>query len=1031
MKTILIILFIFTSLYSKSKESCYTVQLISKYNSKKNIDLLNTKTFPQSCKIMSIGNSLTVRCGCFSNYAEAKEELHSYKDKYKLSVVSTTYKYRFDDSIVAKSVLRKSHKKKATRTKKRYKGDAAVNSKDEELRLVLQVFLYKGDVKNAYKVASLGYKKHPNSYYWNQKMAEISQWTNRSARSMKHLRNMYDIRHDSEIEKKLIDYGSSAYQYEEIEPLVINRAVSNPTEENIDLMILVFKKIGAPEKVVAILEKQYLADKSNRVLLTKALALSLEMGDLELSKKYVHMTEATQPYSKKDAALIARYYYVKHDMEKSYRSLDNVKKEEEQDKVSDHIKYYELKSDLGWYLQDNKEAALASKHLMEHNRSRLVDYERISFVYQKTDPKLAMYATKRAYEEYKLSYLFYGYANGALNSKNFDELRDLIYSVDETKSPLAKEALYWMIKSKVYAHYNKYALEQEALNIAYEIEPDNYQIKLELLWFYMDIKDTAKLKIILIDLAESPELDTSSYLPMASAYFSLSDINRASYYTNELLLEEDPVTNLIEFKFLQAYIYQVQNNEYAFSSYMQDIVRQLKEEAKENPRLKTEDVYLSNYLRAAMNTLNPDKFEKKLKKAKPYLKKANYDEIAYSWAIKNSADEKSRKIYHKMNKPELWAHFSDAILSQDHSRVENLLEFYLESLSVGDASQASQKDGQIALSQTITFDILNTNQKNQNAYVHHVELSKERSDKLNTKLSYYHREPLLQKYIKVNNSTYLQDGYYLDAKINYFLNSSSNEAVLINVPTKSMTAGFGLKRLYNRGYVKGSLYYHNSMKEYLEVALDGEYQVSTDIKIGTESGFNMNAQESTQLLLGGKKDMLSVYLAWQVLNSTAVHFSTQYNKYSSQDEVDLGDGIFSRVSIVQQIRNGYPDLRLGAFYDRGLYDENYGEKGVISDLTKEKFNVLPNDFYNIGMTLSYGMANSNIYTRVWRPYVEVYPYYNSDIDAYTFGALAGYGGKVFHQDHLSIGASYTDSVNGIGGSILEIYLNYQFMYYHP
>jgi hypothetical protein len=77
------------------------------------------------------------------------------------------------------------------------------------------------------------------------------------------------------------------------------------------------------------------------------------------------------------------------------------------------------------------------------------------------------------------------------------------------------------------------------------------------------------------------------------------------------------------------------------------------------------------------------------------------------------------------------------------------------------------------------------------------------------------------------------------------------------------------------------------------------------------------------------------------------------------------------------------------------------------------------------------MANSQAYTRVWRPYFEIYPYYNSYTDDFTYGFNAGYGGKVWHQDHLVIGASYTDSVSGVGGKVFELFLNYQFMYYHP
>jgi hypothetical protein len=1021
MKIGLLLLLLTAAVFAKSHDSCYTVQLVSKHNSQKNLELLNKKTYPNSCKLMSIGNSLTVRCGCYEKYVEAEDSLESFKQSYKIAVIATTYKYRFDDTVVEQHAFAK--KVPASHTK-------IESTRDEELRLVLQVFLYKGDLNNAYKAARLGVKSHPNSYYWNQKMSEITKWTNRPKESMKYLRKMYDIHRDPKIEDELIEYGSDSFEYESIESLVVNKAKANPTEKNIDLMMFVYKKIGSPEKILGVLDSEYEQDKTNRMLLTKALALSLKMGDINRAKHYVKLLEEVKPYTNKDATLIAKYYYIIHDIQKAYDSLENV--HISQKSVDNkHIKYYELKSDLGWYLQENEVAAEASKHLIDQNSSRLVDYERVAFVYQKKDPILAAEISREAYLKYKHSYLFYSYANGAIKSKNYNALADLLTSIEKENSPLLKEALFWMIKAKVYAYYKEKLREQKALTTAYELEPDNMQIKLELLWFYMDTQNAHHVKMLLDDMAESSDLSPSLYFPMASGYFSLSDINRASYYTQELLALDNPIIDTIEFKFLQAYIYQVQNNEYAFSSYMQDIVRQLKVSAKENPKLKTEDEYLSNYLRAAMNTMNPDKFEKKLKKAKPYLKKVNYDEIAYSWAIKNSAYEKSHKIYHKMHKKALWVDFSDALVSQDHSRIDNLLQLYLHSLSVGDASQAAQKDGQVALSQTITYDTLNTNEKNQNAYIHHMNLSKERSDRLDTKLSYYNREPLLQKYVKIDNRTYLQDGYYLYTKLDYFLNSATNTKVLINVPDSSLVAGLGLKRVYNRGDIEAHVNYHSSMRAYMESTLDAKYQLSTDIKIAAKAALNMNAEESTQLLIGGKKDMLATTLDWQLLNSTMVNFLYQYNSYSSQDEVNLGDGTFSRISVAQQIRNGYPDLRIGAFYDRGLYNEKHGDQGVIEELSDKTYNVLPNNFYNIGVTLSYGMANSHIYTRVWRPYFEVYPYYNSDIDTYTFGALAGYGGKVFHQDHLAIGASYTESVNGVGGSVLEIYLNYQFMYYHP
>ena len=1048
MRLFLLFIIITTHLYAKSKESCYTVQLISKFNSQKNLDLLHSESYPKSCKLMEIGRSLTVRCGCFEKYIDAKNEQKSHFSSYKKATLATTYKYRFDSSVVESMTKKQNFQEKPKPKPKMNSRKNHIPSKeDEELRLILQVFLYKSDLESAYNVASLGYKKHPNSYYWNQKMAEVSRWTNRSARSMKHLRFMYNYKYDPKIEKELIDYGSEYYQYEAIEPLVVNRAKKNPSEKNIDLMILVFRKIGSPEKVVAVLDEQYQKDKSNTMLLTKALELSLEIGDLELALKYVTLIENNKPYSKKDASLIARYYYVTHRIPLAYESLNAVGDEKEptydflhKDDNSTthigelpHVKYYQLKSDLGWYLQDNLKAATASKHLMlTDDKARLVDYERISFVFQQEDPQLALEATRRAYAKYKLSYLFYSYANGALNSKNYKELSELLAAVDKEKSHLTKEALYWVIKSKVYAYYKKPQQEKEALLKAAQIEPNNFQIKLELLWFFMDMHENKQLKIVLLDMAESEDLNPSSYLPMASAYFYLNDINRASYYMQELIHEESPVTDLLEFKFLLAYIYQIQNNQEAYKSLMIKITKDLKAELKENPELKYDNKFLSNYLRASMDVTAPNKYEKRLKKAKKYLTKKNYDEISYSWAIKNSAYEKSLKIYHRIEKKELWMHFSNALVFQEHSDLEDILDRYLSSLAVGDASQAAYKDGQIALAQTITYEGQQNNEKNLNTYIQHLELSKLRSDKLDIKTAYYSREPLVQEFIKVKDKTYLQNDYYLHAQFAYYLNQTIDKAVLLSVPEKTVSASLGLEKQYTRGSVMASLGYHDSMESYISYLLQWKHHFSTDIYTKILIEKNADALESTQLLLGGKKDMLEVDLIWNILDSTSIILLHQLSSYSSQDDVDLGPGQYSRLSISKQIRNGYPDLQVGAFYDVGVYEETAGSRGVIDELQSGIQPVLPNNFYNIGVNLSYGMANSNLYTRVWRPYIEFFPYYNKEkIESFNYGFNTGIGGKVFHQDHLSIGASYVNAVSGIGGSIFELYLNYRFMYYHP
>ena len=1020
------LLIIHSSLYSNTKETCLSVQLFSRKDTK-SIEGLKASDYPKECKAMIVGTAFALRCGCYKEKSDAQKALKELQEEYKQARVVTTYKYRFDNNTPsiekALPLTPKQRQSKVVRT--------GLSKPQEELKLILQVFLYKGDLENAYKVASMGYKMNPNSYYWNQKMAEICKWTNRSARSMKHLRFMYEKKYDKKIEEELIQYGTESYQYEQIEPLVVSKAHHNPTEKNVDLMILVYKKIGTPEKVVAVLENEYKRDPQNNMFLTKALALSLEMEDMELASKYVAMIEAQKPYSQKDAALISNYYYVNHDIESAYKSLHfvdtlNIKSRE------DNVRYYELKSDLGWYLQDNINAAKASQTLIELQSARLVDYERVAYVNKDIDPKLATIAEKKAYKKFRLSYLFYSYANNAMAREEYEDLREVLDEIDKEKSsPLRGEALYWIVKSKVYAHFKEKSLQKESVLRAMEMSPDNMEIKLLLIYYYIEADNHEELKIVLTDMSETPNLDLSYYFPIASAYFYLGDVNRASMYTQKLINAQSKLVDSIEFKFMQAYIYQSKNNQNAFQKIMIEIEDSLKKEAKKTPELKRQDRFLSNYLRAAIHVLDADAFRKKLKKAKQYLSKQNYDDISYSFAIRHEAYEKSRKIYHQMDKKELWLIFSNNLLFNNHSEIENLLSSDLEGLAMGDASQAAYKDGQKALSQSVAYEGLLHNDDNQNAYIQHLDISKERSDKLSVKLAYNNRDPLLRKYTQVNNVSYLHNGNYFLIGADYYLNSSLDEKLLINEPPTSKDAMLGYKTVFDKGHSIFEVSYYDSMDRYYGYSFLLNYRMSTDLVANVSLAKNENAIESIPLLLGGNRDKASLNIIWSILNSTSISFSYEKYRYHSQDKLYLGEGEYKIVSLNYQIRNGYPDMKAGLFYDTGKYKESDGSKGVIELLQREAYAVLPEDFYSIGAIFSYGMVNSDNYTRVWRPYAEISTAYSSVSEDYTYNVHVGIGGKILHQDHLSIGASYSESISGIGTQSYEIYLNYRFFYTGP
>lgn len=101
---LLLLTSLFISVLAKDSSSCYNVQLLSAYKYDKDVDKLLTMKYADNCKVIELGNSFALRCGCFDKMKGVKKELKKYKTKYKNAYISTTYTSRFEDKTAVKKV---------------------------------------------------------------------------------------------------------------------------------------------------------------------------------------------------------------------------------------------------------------------------------------------------------------------------------------------------------------------------------------------------------------------------------------------------------------------------------------------------------------------------------------------------------------------------------------------------------------------------------------------------------------------------------------------------------------------------------------------------------------------------------------------------------------------------------------------------------------------------------------------------------------------------------------------------------------
>jgi len=1020
-------LFSFYLLQAKEDDTCYTVQLFSApLSQKENIDK-RLKHYPKECILMQISNTLTMRCGCYEEFKTAEKALIPYKERYHHAVVSVSYKYRFENKTTTKKLLKTKNRTTTSTSRKKLTKKTAQKAKKErtnELHLLFQTFLYTEDLDHAIETAKLALKENPSSIYWNEKMAEVLKWSGRGTEAFKYMEFLYYRTKKSSLAKEIVDYALASYQYEKVKKLVTEVFLNEPNEINKQRMLFIYNQIGQPQESAQLLDKVYQKTQDPQ-LLTDQLQIYMNLGDLQNAKKVIDIITARKLYTPRNIELISYYYYVNRNIEEAYNVVSKF-----DFKKSYNKRLNELYSDLGWYLQKYQTASEASLRLIKHKDDRLVDYERVIYTNRNTNPILALNMSLLAYKKFQLDYLFYDFANQTLQKNKTALLEKTIKEIDASNSPLKQEANYWIVKAELYKQTNNKEEALKALDEALKLAPDNISITLQAIDIYQEFAINKKTRYLLNRLTKNPQLPNSYLLAIASFYFSIHDVNQAAFYLDKLKREKDPLVETSEFKFLQDDIYQSQFNYNAHIKTLKELRAILDKKLQEDPSLKHDKKFLYDQLRVDIHLDQVDHFREKLQKAKPFLSQKYYNDLLYSYAAKIDSPDAEHLAYLHAKKPPIWFRFADALQEQDHRREENLLFSFLQEIPRDDAAYGAYLDGQIALAQTLTFQSLNDNEKNTNAYNSMLEYTKERSSLLEAKASYYNRDPLLRKYITLNNSSYIRDGFSFIAHLNYYKNSTLDNNVLIYVPDTTTELYGGIKKRFNRGDIEIDLGKTYAMRDYYTANLIVNYILSKTITFEIQAKKNSDADESIQTLIGGRKDIVKLSCSYNFLNSTWLDLSFHQDKYTSQDGVYIGKGSSGQIILSHQIRNGYPDMRIEGFGEYGKYNEEAGDKGVIEELRKEDYKVLPTNFYNLGLTFNYGIKNRTIYTRVWRPYFEISSYFNSELNGLSYGFQAGYAGSIFFQDHLLFGVDYTNDVNGIGGSILELFLQYQFLYAH-
>gem|GEM_PF-1407136 len=955
------------------------------------------------------------------------------------------------------------------------------NGSDEKLELMYQVFTYSSDLNNSYKIAKKGVKLYPDSLSWHKRLAKVSVWLDKRAEAIEQYRYIYAKTKNKRMGEKILKYALSSYQYEVAAPILRDKTLENPTRKNIKDMIFLYDQVGTPE-----IAAQTLVELSNRedaqpLWSLKAMEIYMQLGASKRVEELAQKIEQRASLDIDTTQKLASYYISQKKIPKAYDLL--LRTDIDSNKSNSSL-YYQQVSDIGWYLQDPKNAAHASKQLFLQGKARQIDIERIIYYYSDLDAVLVQKASHYGSTKFQNRYFYRTYLDTLYAQKRYKELAVEFEKIsrDKNSSNMSKESYFWIMRGQTYSALgeqekavasfykalkishnsptvmetllwfyidqgNAYAVAgeqekaiesfQEALRLSHNAPT----VMETLMWFYIDHKEHKRLKKMIFELEESGHTVQRLWLPLAVGNFALQKPERAMHYIKRLMQAKE---NDIDIKLMYAYIMQAREEQDTFMKMMREVYTILNKRLAKNSKLMQNKKFLEDYLSVALYFIDADDYEALLAKSKKSLGIKKFIELSIYWSLRHNEYALARYQAHKLATIEPWMQLNIALNSDDRTKQLDLLYKYRSILPIRDRVTTAISVGSISLAQTLAFDGQEDNKYDYLLYQQNRDLIHQHADNVNISLGYHNRNAFDRSYMKIKNRYYIAEAYSLLTNLNIARDKNQDPINLSNLPKEDDFIEIGVKKAFDRGNLELLFGWRSAVESYFTFATKLHYRVMSRVEVDMGYYNNAQADETTYLLFGGKKDGVSTKVSLQYLPSSTLSLSLFYNRYYSQDDHYLGDGYYVRAEWYRQLHSGYPDIAIGAFADYGRYNDLFDKKfsnrfddqrdkglsvlGSLGKLMPFRGRVLPEEFYNIGVNFFYGMMNKQYYTRVWRPYAEISPYYNGYSHRFNFSFGAGYGGSLHGQDHLTIGFDYDQSVNGTTESNFRIYTNYRIFY---
>lgn len=413
-------------------------------------------------------------------------------------------------------------------------------------------------------------------------------------------------------------------------------------------------------------------------------------------------------------------------------------------------------------------------------------------------------------------------------------------------------------------------------------------------------------------------------------------------------------------------------------------------------------------------------------------------EVALAWAMSSESNELARawlaRQYVKTLQRPAYAEVSIALDNNDMNALDRIMERQAGRVPVANQIEANRQLDRISAAQTQAFETQELARTDDTLQETLQDALLFNAQAIEPRVTFQHQKPLEYFEYSLGAGARLWDGYAVGLRGVFRDQRSTDPTQLANVPAGDRRAELTLDYRDSQKRWLVGVGRRDGLESFTTARMTGQWNMESRVSFTTLAGYNQPADESSQLRVGGMKDVLGAGATWRLGLREFISGRFEYSHFYGQDRSALGHGLLFDVEAGYRIRTQYPDYTVRAVATRGIYTRNSGTltpalqrlMPADDDEANTAF-YMPQSFTQTGVLFGFGTDLLAEYTRKWRPFAEVGALYDSRA-GHNFHGQAGVAGSVFGNDHLALYISHDTAARTSGTPLTEVGLRYRWLY---